>query len=84
MIELFIGSGMTAILLYGKPTKFIRIIMGRVGLETLSKCALCMGFWVGVIMAIIYQKHILYPFAIASFSWLVDAIVNSMRENYIK
>ena len=86
--SMFIGSGMTAILMYGKPTAFIRKGLCLVGLEGLTKCALCMGFWVGVVMTLAYTPDIMslpwleipfmFPFGIASFSYLMDALIGAL------
>jgi len=82
MLELLACAGITAIFMYGKPTKTIRDQVA-VYLPMLPKCALCAGFWVGVGMGL-YLKEPLYPFASASFCWLLDAVVNALREYYVE
>ena len=84
MIDLLIGSGITAIIMYGKPTQFIRMGLSKVGLSSLTSCALCTGFWVGVFLTIVKNQQILYPFAVACAAWAIDAFVNGLREYYIK
>jgi hypothetical protein len=83
-IELLSAAGLTAILMYGKPTEPIRVLAKKVHLESLFKCALCVGFWVGLLYAIALSRAAYYPPAVAGFCWAFDAIVNALREVYVR
>ena len=80
--DLLACAGFTAILMYGKPTSFLRGAIETVA-PTLTKCALCLGFWVGVVMGY-YLKEPFFPFSCAAFCWAFDAAVNALREVYVK
>lgn len=82
MIGLSIAScvGLTLILKYGKPTRFIRDYFQN-KVKGLFECSLCLGFWSGVIhcipLLIIYPTvwPLMLPFASAALSWLTDTII---------
>jgi len=82
MIELLSCAGFTALLMYGKPTAFIRGAIERFS-PILPRCALCLGFWVGVAMGF-HLGDPLFPFASAGFCWAFDALVNALREAYVE
>ena len=82
MHELLPSAGLTAILMYGKPTQTIRDGIARF-FPFLPKCALCLGFWVGVPIGL-YLKDPFFPFSASAFSWGFDAAVNAMREVYLE
>lgn len=89
IIDLLGAAGITATLMYGTPTKPIRLFAEKFRLGNLFKCALCLGFWVGILIELVLgdfgdSSWILFPFATASFSWALDALVNAARETYIK
>ena len=88
IVDLLGAVGLTAILMYGKPTEPIRKLAKVVRLEGLFKCALCLGFWTGVAYEIVFWEWAsgwwIFPFASAAFCWICDALVNSLRETYIK
>lgn len=69
-------TGLTLILLYGKPTAFLR----ETFLKDLLKCSLCTGFWVGIIhllflFPILGFQSLLLPCASAAVSWLLDSLI---------
>ena len=84
IIELLSAAGLTAILMYGKPTAPLRYLAKKAHLDTLFTCALCVGFWVGLAYAIVLSKEAYYPLAVAGFCWAFDAVVNALREVYVK
>lgn len=93
MIGISIAScvGLTLVLKYGKPTKFIRDFF-KTKVEGLFECSLCLGFWSGVIHCILLSIIapsiwlLMLPFASAAVSWLTDTIILSveMVEIYLK
>lgn len=80
VIDLLACAGITAILMYGHPTKGIRELIAKLS-PILAKCPLCLGFWVGIPFALCHG--ISYPFASAAFCWGFDAAVNAAREVYL-
>jgi hypothetical protein len=82
MIELTLAScvGLTLILKYGKPTKFLRDFFS-IKIPGLFECSLCLGFWSGIAhsIALGYMDPALWlfliPFASAAISWLVDSSI---------
>jgi hypothetical protein len=70
--------------MYGEPTAPIRALAKKAHLDTLFTCALCVGFWVGLVYTIVFGKEIFYPLAVSAFCWAFDAVVNALREIYVK
>lgn len=83
--------GLTLILKYGKPTKFIRDFF-KDKIEGLFECSLCLGFWSGAIhligLSLFYPSWLLLllPCASAALSWGTDTIILAveMIEIYLK
>lgn len=96
IIILFSCAGLTLILKYGKPTKFIRdfFTSKNSSFEYLFKCSLCLGFWSGILHSIIYFLFylelsfivLLLPAASAVFSLFMDSAIQciQMIELYLK
>ncbi len=68
--------------MYGKPTAPIRDLAKTFGLEELFGCALCLGFWVGLVGGLALKDPLFAP-ACAGFCWAFDASVNALREVYL-
>ena len=85
MIDLLIGAGLTAILMYGKPTRPIRDFFDRaLGIGEMFSCALCTGFWSGVIVSSVQlwmgnDVPPLFPFAVSAFAWFFDTLIKLMQ-----
>lgn len=86
MIDLLVGAGLTAILMYGKPTRPIRDFLDNVlGVGEMFSCALCTGFWSGVIISSLQiwmgntNLQPLFPFAVSAFSWFFDTLIKLMQ-----
>lgn len=58
LIFILCSFGLTQILLYGKILDSIRPKEGKLG--ELFKCSLCMGFWTGILLAILDRKTLLF------------------------
>lgn len=49
-------------------------------LDELFTCSLCLGFWAGVIVAILGPPSIIFfPFASAAVCWIVDTIQDILQ-----
>tara|TARA_Y100001938_G_C7912682_1_gene340421 strand:- start:51 stop:365 length:315 start_codon:yes stop_codon:yes gene_type:complete len=76
-------AGLTFILKYGSILAFIRKPLIRIKFfEELFKCSLCLGFWSGVILAVIVYHldlwenlYYLLPLASACFTWFMDSFI---------
>ena len=81
--------GVTIIILHGSILKPIRGILGKVYfLKKLLSCSLCLGFWVGVGLALVQYKlgaklydAVCLPFASASACWLFDSLIDFLQLN---
>lgn len=68
--------GLTAILIDGKPTAPIRDLAGRVRLDGLFSCYLCLGFWSGLALGLIlywgdWLTVALSPLVASGTSWAI-------------
>jgi hypothetical protein len=96
LLILFSCAGLTLILKYGKPTKFIREYLSLKDdrFKYLFKCSLCLGFWSGILHSTIYSLFylelsfvvLLLPAASAVFSLFMDSAIQciQMIEIYLK
>jgi hypothetical protein len=66
--------------MYGKPTAPIRALAKKAHLDTLFTCALCVGFWVGLVYTIVFGKEIFYPLAVSAFKVSNDHYDNNAHE----
>jgi len=85
VIDLLAGAGLTAILMYGKPTRPIRQFLDKtLGVGEMFSCALCTGFWAGVIVSFLQTWQgvaisPLFPFTVSAFSWFFDTLIKLMQ-----
>ena len=84
MIDLLAGAGLTAVLMYGKPTRPIRDFFNSIGVGEMFSCALCTGFWSGVIISSmqIWMGNTMqpfFPFAVSAFSWFFDSLIKLIQ-----
>jgi hypothetical protein len=83
--------GLTFILLYGKPTQFIRDFFNK-KIPGLFECSLCLGFWSGVMHCIFLSFLdpsiwlLLLPCASSALSWMCNSLTLAieMVEIYLK
>lgn len=58
-------------------------------LEEFLSCSLCLGFWVGLLMAFIEHRnticlnYIYYPLAVSAFCWFFDSILDMVQEIFV-
>lgn len=65
--------GICFILKYGAILNFIRIPLKRISFfNELFSCALCMGFWIGLIYSGISQYEMSLSFYSAAACWMAD------------
>jgi hypothetical protein len=65
--------GICFILKYGAILNFIRTPLKRLSFfNELFSCALCMGFWIGLIYSGLSQYHITFSFYTAATCWVAD------------
>ena len=84
MIDLLCCLGLHWIIKYGTILNFVRTPLKRVKiLKELLECSLCLGFWCGVIVAIVSNDWRIC-FASAAVCWLMDNINNMIQSVEIK
>jgi|LULM01.1.fsa_nt_gb hypothetical protein len=94
IFQLLACLGLVWILKYGTILNFIRSPLCKIHpkIKELFKCALCLGFWVGVVHSLILclagswpsLTWFYYPFASAAFCWFMDCLLDLIQSKQIK
>jgi len=87
--------GLTWILKYATILNFIRkpICSIHPKIDDLFKCAMCLGFWVGAIHAVLLHHlgadlpvfvWVLYPFSSSALCWFFDCLIDYIQMQQIR
>ena len=83
--ELICCVGMHWIFKYGSILNIPRDFLSKLNIfDSLFKCSLCLGFWVGIVVSLLTDNNILLPFASAGVCWFLDNINNTLQSVEIK
>lgn len=74
MQDLLVSLGLCWILMYGRPTKFIRKLW-----KDLFECSLCTGFWTGFLLRLLngfsFKESFLFALSSAAFCWFFTTVI---------
>lgn len=83
--ELICCVGMHWIFKYGSILNIPRNFLSKLNIfDSLFKCSLCLGFWVGIVVSLLTDNNILLPLASAGVCWFFDNINNTLQSVEIK
>ena len=75
--------------IFSKPREYLKSKADW--LKNLLSCSMCLGFWVGVLLALyeytttlhINPDYIFYPFAISAFCWFFDCLLDLIQVAWV-
>lgn len=77
--------GLHWILKYGTILNPIRRVITKVKIfKELLKCSLCLGFWCGAVIGLLYSDPVLLALASSGTCWFADNINNVLQSIEIK
>ena len=77
--------GLHWILKYGTILNPVRDVVTKIKLvKKLFGCSLCLGFWCGVVVGVLYGDPVILAFASAGVCWFADNINNLVQSVEIK
>mgnify|MGYP001350977380 CR=1 FL=1 len=76
------GVGITILIVYAKPLAAIRGLISKTKFGAgLIKCALCVGFWVGLGLAL-WQDDWRYATVVPLAAWFYDSLIGRLIGEY--
>ena len=86
MIDVLACVGLHWILRYGSILNTPRRIITKIGLiKQLFNCSLCLGFWCGIIIAVVFNHDpVTMAFASAAVCWFSDNLNNLIQRADLK